>query len=148
MWSSAPIALLAHEWLGEPDKIRFGGGSGESSIHPLVAAVIVLVIILLFSRPRKYLIAPFLMALLFIPKGQVLVLGGLHFNAFRLLILAALARRISRPAEPLTGGFNSIDLAVSLWAVCMVTVFALDWGETQAVVKGLGDLIDKLGGYW
>ena len=148
MWSSAPIALLAHEWLGEPDKIRFGGGSGESAIHPLVAAVIVFVIIVIFCRPRKYIIAPLLMALLFIPKGQVLVLAGLHFNAFRLLILAALAQRISRPSQPLTGGFNSIDLAVSLWAICMVTVFALDWRETQAVVKGLGDLIDKLGGYW
>ncbi|MFI5092215.1 MAG: hypothetical protein ACHQIK_02125 [Candidatus Acidiferrales bacterium] len=135
----------------EPQHLRFGGGAAETAIHPLVAVYLLIAIVLIFILPRSKAIAPFLLAFFTIPIGQVVVLGGFHFTALRVLILAGLARRaISRgsSSEPkYPGGFNALDWAVVLWSVSAVVAFCLQWMETQALIRSLGDLLDTLGGY-
>ena len=76
----------------EPENIRFGGGTSVTLLHPLVAVALVLAIILILFLPRKFVMIPALLAIFLIPKGQQLVIAGLHFNLFRIIILAGLAR--------------------------------------------------------
>jgi len=133
----------------EPDNLRFGGGATDTILHPLVAAALALVIILIFCLPRKHIIVPLLLMIFLTPRGQVLLLGGVHFTVARILILMALARwAISAKSAPLAGGFTPIDRAFTLLAVTYLIVFSLQWMQSQAFIKSLGDFLDTLGGYF
>jgi hypothetical protein len=133
-----------------PEHLRFGGGATETAIHPLVAVYLLIAIVLILVLPRGKAITPFLLAFFTIPIGQVLVLGGFHFTALRVLILAGLARRLSfrkSSGGKYPGGFNTLDWSVILWSVSAVIAFCLEFMETQALITGLGALLDTLGGY-
>jgi hypothetical protein len=133
----------------EPQNFRFGGGSAVTVLHPLVAVAMALAVVLILCIPRKYVIVPALLALFLIPKGQVIVLAGLHFNVYRIIILTGLARwAVSRRSSPLVGGFNFMDRVFTLWAFSMLIVFSLQWLDAQAFIKSLGDFLDTLGGYF
>src|ERR1700693_2186835 len=94
----------------EPQNLRFGGGGQGTLLHPVVALGMVLAIVLILCLPRRFVIAPLLMAIFTIPLGQVVVLGGVHFLMARILILTGLARLAisGRRAEGgvLVGGFE------------------------------------------
>jgi hypothetical protein len=133
----------------EPENYRFGGGSSSTLLHPLVALVMVLTIVLVLCLPRKYVIVPMLLASLLIPRGQVVVLAGLHFTVVRIILLAGLARwAASGRSSPLAGGFNFMDRVVTLWALSVLVIFSLQWMNSQALVKSVGDFLDALGSYF
>lgn len=135
----------------EPANIRFGGGSSETLLHPLVAVGMAIAILLILILPREKVIGPFLVAFFTIPIGQVVLVGGMHFTVLRILILAGLARMAflpgSSPGGRFAGGFDALDRAVALWSISALIIFSLQWWETQAFVYSLGDLITSLGGY-
>ena len=133
----------------EPQNLRFGGGVGMV-LHPLVALAILLAICLILFLPRKYIIVPLLLAIFFIPKGQAVILVGVHFTAAKILFLAGLIRWVSRWSQRglLAGGFNSVDRVLVAFAILNTLIFSLQWMESQALVKSLGDLLDILGGYF
>jgi hypothetical protein len=133
-----------------PEHLQFGGGATETTIHPLVAVYLLIAIVLILTLPRGKVIAPFLVAFFTIPIGQVVVLGGFHFTALRLLILAGLARRATfqkSSGGKYPGGFNGVDWVVVLWSVSALVTFSLEYRQTQALVNALGTLLDTLGGY-
>ena len=136
----------------EPTNIRFGGGSAVTVLSPFVAVAMLTAIMLFFLLPRKYILAPLLVTWFLVPFGQVVVVGGIHFTVYRILILAGLARlltlRLSSDPLRLAGGFNSIDWAFTLCVVFAGVAFCLTWMESQAVIKKLGSLVDCLGGYF
>jgi hypothetical protein len=134
----------------EPENIRFGGGPTATVLHPIVAAAMVLAIILILLLPRKYAIVPALLAIFLIPKGQQIVLAGVHLNMFRIIIMTGLARLvISRRSEPWTGGFNFMDRIVTVFFLSYFVTNSLLYSlQTQALIKDTGDLLDALGGYF
>jgi len=74
------------------------------------------------------------------------VLGGIHLTPLRILILPVLARRASfRKSEKYPGGFNGMDRMAILWSVSAVVMFWVQFPE--AIVTGLGVLVDTFGGY-
>jgi hypothetical protein len=135
----------------EPGNIRFGGGAADTMMHPLVAVLMILGVLLILFLPRRYVIAPLLFVIFTCPLGQVVVVAGLHFTVIRILIMAGLVRwAFSKklPGGVFTGGFTSIDRLMTLWAVMAFITFSLQWQETQATIKGAGDFLDLLGGYF
>ena len=134
-----------------PEHFRFGGGAADSTIIPLMAVFLLIGVILILVLPRNKALVPFLLAMSIIPFGQVVVLGGVHFTAMRILILAGLARRAIAPGSSsegkFPGGFNPIDRAVVLWSVSAVIMFCLTFMEGQAFVNAFGVILDTLGGY-
>ncbi|HTT17816.1 MAG TPA: hypothetical protein VMG82_02660 [Candidatus Sulfotelmatobacter sp.] len=90
------------------------------------------------------------MAIFLIPQGQVVVLAGVHFTAAKILFIAGLIRwAISKgPERSLAGGFSSIDRVFVAFAICNFAIFSLQWMESGAVIKSLGDLLNILGGYF
>jgi hypothetical protein len=133
----------------EPQNYRFGGGSSGTLIHPLVAIATVLAVILILRLPIRNVLAPLLLSIFLIPKGQVLVAAGAHLNIFRIILLAGLVRwLISRRSAGLAGGFNSIDRVFTLFALSNFIVFTLQYMKSQALIKSLGDLLDSLVGYF
>jgi hypothetical protein len=135
----------------QPENVLFGGGAASTLLHPLVALEMALAIVLILCLPRKYVMTPLLLAIFTIPLGQVVVLGGAHFTMARILIVTGLARllisRWSSPRGILAGGLNTIDRAFLLWAVFFLAIFSLQWMETQALIKSLGNFLDAVGAY-
>jgi hypothetical protein len=133
----------------EPQNIRFGGGPLVSVLHPLVAVAMLAAVVLILLLPRKYAIVPLLLSLFLIPRGQQLVAVGLHFNTYRIVILAGLARlMVPGRSSKLAGGFNFMDRAVTLWALTYFVIGTLLYMQPQAAIKNAGDLLDALGGYF
>ena len=120
-------------------------------LHPFVAVVMLIAIVLIVALPRKKAIIPFLLAFFSIPLGQVLVVGGVHFTMLQILILTVLGRMVafrgSSSEKRFAGGFNTFDKLVVTWALVALIVFSLQFMDMQAVTKGLGDLVMSLGGY-
>lgn len=123
----------------------------ETMMHPLVAVWMLIAIVLILTLPRHKAITPFLLAFFTIPVGQVIVLGGVHLTVLRILILTVLARmaafRGSSSEGKFAGGFNALDRVVVLWSLSAAITFSVQWMEMQALIKGLGDLVESLGGY-
>jgi hypothetical protein len=135
----------------EPEHLAFGGGSAVTVLHPLVAVGMLIAIVLILSLPRHKAIAPLLLAYFTIPVGQVLVLGGVHLTMHQILILTVLARmaafRGSSSEGKFAAGFNPLDRVAVLWALSALIISSIQWMETQALIKSLGDLVVNLGGY-
>jgi hypothetical protein len=134
--------------MNNPLNLRFGGGSADSIISPIVAVILAIAIVLILILPRKWVIAPFLIAFFSIPIDEVLVVGGVHFTALRILILVMLARRLTFSRnEKYPGGINSIDWFVILWSISAAIAFFLEFPGKPALIQGFGDLVDTTGGY-
>jgi hypothetical protein len=135
----------------EPEHLRFGGGAAESTILPFWALYLLVAVVLILTLPRGKAIMPLLVAIFTIPMSQVVVLGGMHFLALRILILAGLARRArfreSSAGGKFPGGFNPLDRVVVLFSISSVIVFWIEFMGMAALIQGLGDLVDGLGGY-
>jgi hypothetical protein len=135
----------------EPKDLRFGGGTLDTSLSPLIAVLMVVFIILILRLPRKYAAASLLVGIFAIPIGQVLVLAGAHFMVMRILIVAGLARWIvtgrKEPGGIFAGGVNEIDRAFVFFALAGLVTFSLEWLTLPALVKSSGTLLDTLGGY-
>ena len=132
----------------EPTHLRFGGGSPDTLIHPLVAGVALIALIAILCLSRKHASAALLLGAFLIPVGQVVVLGGIHFTVLRILILAGLIRAVTSKEKMFHGGFNSLDWFVTLWACSALIVISLQYMQLPAVIKNMGDFLDALGGYY
>ncbi len=116
-------------------------------LHPIVAVAMLLALILIFCLARKHVIVPLLLGLFLIPKGQQIVAAGVHFNVYRIIILAGLTRCfISK--RTLVGGFNFMDRVCTALFLWNFVTNSLLYMQGQAVVKSAGDLLDMLGGYF
>src|SRR5580704_767489 len=129
------------------EHLHFGGGAGDTAIHPLMVVYLLLAIVLVLILPRSKAIAPFLFAFFTIPIEQVVVVGGFHFTALRFLILAGLAKRVFSRKTP-SDRFSGVDWAVVFWALSAAVCFCLEYRETPALVREVGYLLDALGGYF
>ena len=135
----------------EPGNNRFGGGASASLLHPVVVVWMLIAIVLILALPRKKAIAPFFLAILTIPTGQVAIIAGMHFTMLRILILAGLVRAARWKASSselwFATGFNGIDQVVVLWTLSAFVVISLQWMNTLMLVASLGSFLDALGGY-
>lgn len=131
--------------------IRFGGGEG-TAMHAAAAAFLVTAILLLFFLPRRYVFIPLLVAAIFIPLGQRVVIAGLNFTALRIMLLFAwmrligeifLSHRITRTIE-----LNTIDKLFICWVVSSVATFTLLYGAWGAFINRMAFLYETMGVYF
>lgn len=131
--------------------VRFGGNAG-TTISPLTIVATALAVVLILFLPKKYVIAPYLMAVILIPTGEQVVLAGMHWMIFRIILFFGLLRiLISRQSsEPETMRFqmNRIDWTVILFCISSIVTFTLLWGEGQAFVNRIGFAYNTIGGYF
>ena len=132
-----------------PDNYYFGGG-GVTLITPLSLVLLGLALVLLFLLPRRYVIIPLLASALVIPLGNQIVVSGVHFMTYRLVLLAAWMRigalLISR--EHPFPRFNRLDKVFLAWALVSALLYSMLWGEWEAVLNRLGFLYSTLGAYF
>lgn len=93
-----------------------GHGASETVLHPLVAIMLLVSIVLMLRRPRKYVIVPLLLCTFLVPRGQEIYLAGLHLYVRLILVIVGFAR-MARDKFRIAGGFNSLDKLFIVW-VC------------------------------
>lgn len=91
-----------------------GHGASETLLHPAVVAALLLTIVLVLWRPRKYAVVPLLLCIVLAPRGQVLVLAGAHFYV-RLIVILAGFIRVVKDRFHIAGGFNAVDKIFLIW---------------------------------
>lgn len=134
-----------------PGFLPFGGGSTHSVLHPAVLAALIVLALLTFLLPRKYVIVPLLFGILLIPSGQNLYIDGVHVYVYRILILIGWARLLaSKPSSGkfLAGGFRTLDKVFLIWALYRVLSVTLTFLQTGAVINQVAFIWDALGGYF
>jgi len=130
----------------------FGGGGTETTMNPIVLVALIVLIVVIFTLPRKAVIGPLLLAVILIPLGQQMYIAGVHWLALRIIILCALARVMVTKSESragkLAGGFNNVDWAFFGCVVCMMVGFVLQYMDEGALVNQFGVCIDFAGVYF
>ena len=132
--------------------MRFGGGIAYTVLNPAVAIVVLIAGILICVLRRKMIVAPFLAAALLIPMDQVVVIGSLHFQMVRVLVLFGAARmltaRVGSRQSIFSGGVNAIDKAVILWVIVTAVDTILLWRDSGALINQLGTMFQIFGIYF
>lgn len=123
-----------------------GHGVPVSILHPIVVIAVVVSIVLMLSRPRKYVIVPLLLCAFLVPRGQVLVLAGAHLYVRLILVLGGFVRLV-RDHFRIAGGFNSIDKIFIVWACYrFFAVVVTNW--PGGVLEQVSFLLQALCGYF
>lgn len=119
---------------------------------PVVLIVTVLAALMVAILPRRHAAAPILVVAFLVPYGQQILLGGAHFYAIRIVVLAGLCRllagRMFLPKQLFPGGFNGIDKTLFLLALVSGTAFLLRANASGAVVYQIAMWLDTLGLYF
>lgn len=102
---------------------------------------------LLIGLPRRYALAPMLIAGCYMTLGQVLVVGGLHFYLLRILILFGLVRLVLRK-EMLSVKLTVIDKLLLAWVVVHSFLYILFDGTNVNLTERLGVAYNALGIYF
>ncbi len=128
----------------QPQNLRFGGGTSETILNPLVLLLVVMVGVFVLVRPRSKILAPLLAAFILIPMDQVLLIGGMHFPMLRFLALFGIVRlvweKVSSKGNIFSGGINKIDVAVISFAIVTGLAGVLLFQEIGALIYQLGNI--------
>lgn len=136
----------------DPGFAAFGGGSTQNVLHPAVAGALILLALLTFFLPRKYIVVPLLLGLLLIPSGQNLYLAGLHVYTGLLLLLFGWLRiigsKLSSGADVLPGGIGRLDKVFLVWATYRAAAGVLMFMQAGAIPASVSLLYQTLGAYF
>lgn len=133
-----------------PYTVKFGGGLDVTVLNPLIVLIAVTAIVLTYVLPRKYTVAPFLIALFLTPEGQQLYVGGIHLFLNRIVVLATFLRGITS-REPrgrlFAAGWTPIDTAFVAYVLICATATLVQYPSIAAVINQIGFLWDFVLGY-
>jgi len=130
-----------------PSNYYFGGGDDATSATPLAVLVLFAAIVLILVLPRKYAYVPFLVAGLLLPLHVVLLIGSLHFNATRILVITGWVRLLVC-GNRFPGRLQTIDKVVLGSAFCSAVMYSLLWRDFGAVINRMGFLVTTMGTYF
>jgi hypothetical protein len=137
----------------QPENLRFGGGASETILHPLVLVALLIAIALIFFLRRKYLILPIMAMTFLVPLGQEVLIGGLHFFVFRIIVIVMAIRMLFSLFASPDGIFGHrlgiFDLLFLMWALFRALAGAATFSfGSGALVYQAGFLMDAIGGFF
>jgi hypothetical protein len=130
-----------------PTGYYFGGGDEATSATSLAVLVLLVACVLILVLPRKYAFVPFLIAAILLPLHVVVLIGSLHFNATRILILVGWVRLLFR-RDGFPGRLQTLDKVVLASALCSAVAYSILWQDFGAVINRLGVLVTTMGSYF
>jgi len=116
-------------------------------ITPATALITVLLVILIFVLPRRYVLVPFVLTACFVPADQHASMFSLHFYVNRILIFSGILRILIRE-ESRVIRWNRLDKFVLAWALVGAVCHIMRTMEFQSIIYKSGVLVDILGMYW
>jgi hypothetical protein len=120
---------------------------GISVINQPTIFVAAFLAVLTLIIPRKYFLAPYVVAACFVPTDQRIIIMGMDFTVLRILVAVGIFR-ILLYGEKSRINWNRFDSLIVIWAVCGALIYIIQWMNTKALVNRLGALFDIIGLYW
>jgi hypothetical protein len=119
----------------------------ESNVTPVAAVALLVTACLMWALPRRFAVCPLLVMTCLMPLGQQLILSGLHFPLYRLLLLVG-ALRVAAKGEAARLKWTRMD-TLFCWWVLVSLVFGTLGEPTQArLVNRLGEAYSAIGTYF
>lgn len=120
---------------------------GETIIHPIALVFTILMGLLMVCLPRKYVIIPLLLAGIFIPIKQRIVIASIDFFMLRILVLFGWIRLILR-SELNSLRMNNVDKLLIFYIISGIISYTILWQTMGAFINRLGMAFDALGLYF
>jgi hypothetical protein len=131
------------------DHFNFGGGAGQSTMHPVVLMATLLAVLGILILPRKYALLPALAVVFLTPTGQQILVGGFHFFVTRIIVVVGLLRlawaKASARTRVFSNGVQVIDKLFFAWAALHAATFVLLFKDMGAVTYEIAFLLDACG---
>ncbi|MGZ8941492.1 MAG: hypothetical protein ACXW00_01825 [Methylobacter sp.] len=118
-----------------------------SSLNPLALGLLLVLVCLTWLLPRRHAFSPLLIMIGLMPMGQQIVIAGLHFHLFRILLLCGICRVIIR-GEAAQLKLKGIDKLFIWWAIVSIVFGTLSKPSTALFINRLGDVYNALGCYF
>ena len=123
-----------------------GHGASGTVLHPAVAVALLITIVLILRRPRKYAVIPLLFCVFLVPRGQEVLLLGAHFYVRLIVVLAGFIRLV-RDRFRIAGGINAVDKIFIAWVSYRVfAAIVTNW--PAGTMENLAFLLQALCGYF
>jgi hypothetical protein len=118
-----------------------------SSLNPLALGILLVLVLLTLSLPRRLAFCPLLVMIGFMPMGQQIVFAGLHFHLFRMLLLSGLLRVMVR-GELGQLKLTGMDKLFIWWVIVSIVFGTLSKPSMDLFVNRSGDAYNALGCYF
>jgi hypothetical protein len=118
--------------------------SGQTLVHPLAFAMLLLSVAFIVTLPRRVAFLPVLALLCLVPTAQRIVIAGLDFHFVRILAFAGILRLIIW-REYVGFAINRLDYCVVAYAVVSLVAYGALYQSASAVIFKLGTTADVLG---
>jgi hypothetical protein len=105
-------------------------------LTPLAWILVLISSALIVALPRRLVCVPFFAAVLWIPIGQSIDIGGLNFYFGRILGLVGISRVIIRREHPI-GMWNGIDKIMAIWGLVLLVTSIFHRADLITVRLGL-----------
>src|SRR5262249_51475474 len=121
--------------------------ANQSDVTPVALLAVLVMASLIWALPRRFAVCPLLVMVCLMPLGQQLVLFGLHFYLFRLLLLVGAARVMARH-EAAAVKWTGADRLFIWWVLVSVIFGTMSKLTPEHFVNRLGDAYNALGCYF
>lgn len=117
------------------------------SITELTLLFTALLVLVTLAVPRKYLLLPYVIGACFVPADQALMVGDLHFQVLRILVLAGMLRLALR-GEIVSIRWNRFDRLILAWFVVSSLIYVAQWLTLEALIYRCGRFVEWICLYW
>lgn len=121
--------------------------SSEATIYQSTVLLAVILTMLTLLVPRRYFLAPFILAACFVPTDQRIMVMGLDFKVLRIIVAVGVLR-VLLFGEYRRLKLNRIDRLLLMWLLCGAVIYSIRWNTAEAVINRAGILFDAVGLYW
>lgn len=120
-----------------PAAPNFGDFFNETHVHPLGAAMLIILGIATLLVSRRNAIAPMLILACFVAPAQRIAIVGIDFDFLRIITIFGWARVLLR-REYAGFAFRPLDLWVALWGVTGIVLYTMLRGDLSGFIYKLG----------
>lgn len=132
---------------GLDDLAGHHGWTGQTIVHPLGLAILVVLAVMMLVVRRQYAVLPMLVLACFVASAQRLAIGSLDFDFLRIMVVIGWCRVLIH-GETKEFAWRPIDYALILWAFSGTLIYTLHYGTTEAMINRLGWSFDSIGMYF
>jgi len=118
-----------------------------TDISPLAAIILLAMVSLTWTLPRRFAFCPLLILTCLMPLGQELVLLGLHFPLFRIVLLVGMLRAVFK-GEAAQLKWTRLDKMFACWVLVSVVFGTMAKPSMELFVNRMGDAYTAVGAYY
>jgi hypothetical protein len=118
-----------------------------SNLNPTALGLLLVLVCLILVLPRRHAFSPVLIMVGLVPMGQQIVIAGLHFHLFRILLLSGILRVIIR-GEAAQLKLTGIDKMFICWVIVSIVFGTLSKPSMELFINRLGDAYNAFGCYF